>query len=394
MQTIELNMYQAIAVAVLMLLLGRMMVSKIEFLRRYCIPAPVVGGLVFAIIHMILRSAGVLEFQLDTTLQSVFMTAFFCSVGYMAAFKELKKGGVGVIKFLIVSIVMCCIQDLVGGFGAKIFGLDPRLGLTMGSIPLVGGHGTAGSFGPFLEDLGVANATTVAVAAATYGLIAGCMIGGPIAVSKIRKYNLKSSGEVVPEAAGKGTAEVSVDENTGAMDESALMDAALYIVVAVGAGTIVSALIGKVKNASPGKIIGAYGIMRAVFAAFNASFGGVAGFVRPVIMPMMEGSIESRGLKINEDYMDNLKGMASGMENIAWFFCQVLFVGGAGGLLVQSTLEPLGYHVELIDLAKAEIPVAIFAVIVGIVYYYIRDKKLAKKYYGEDIAKIAVEEEK
>ena len=157
MQTIELNMYQAIAVAVLMLLLGRMMVSKIEFLRRYCIPAPVVGGLVFAIIHMILRSAGVLEFQLDTTLQSVFMTAFFCSVGYMAAFKELKKGGVGVIKFLIVSIVMCCIQDLVGGFGAKIFGLDPRLGLTMGSIPLVGGHGTAGSFGPFLEDLGVAN---------------------------------------------------------------------------------------------------------------------------------------------------------------------------------------------------------------------------------------------
>ena len=246
MQTIELNMYQAIAVAVLMLLLGRMLVKNIEFLRRYCIPAPVVGGLVFAIIHMILRSAGILEFSLDTTLQSVFMTAFFCSVGYMAAFKELKKGGVGVVKFLIVSILMCCIQDLVGGFGAKVFGLDPRLGLTMGSIPLVGGHGTAGSFGPFLEELGVANATTVAVAAATYGLIAGCMIGGPIAVSKIRKYNLKSSGEVVPEAAGKGTTEVSVDENTGAMDEAALMDAALYIVVAVGAGTIVSALIGKV----------------------------------------------------------------------------------------------------------------------------------------------------
>lgn len=246
MQTIELNMYQAIAVAVLMLLLGRMLVKNIEFLRRYCIPAPVVGGLVFAIIHMILRSAGILEFQLDTTLQSVFMTAFFCSVGYMAAFKELKKGGIGVIKFLIVSILMCCIQDLVGGFGAKIFGLDPRLGLTMGSIPLVGGHGTAGSFGPFLEELGVANATTVAVAAATYGLIAGCMIGGPIAVSKIKKYNLKSSGEVVPEAADGGTAEVTVDENTGAMDEEDLMNAALYIVVAVGAGTIVSALIGKV----------------------------------------------------------------------------------------------------------------------------------------------------
>ena len=131
---------------------------------------------------------------------------------------------------------------------------------------------------------------------------------------------------------------------------------AIFILIMLVTGTLernglrnaAAALIGKVKNASPGKIIGAYGIMRAVFAAFNASFGGVAGFVRPVIMPM----------------------------------------------LVQSTLEPLGYHVELIDLAKAEIPVAIFAVIVGIVYYYIRDKKLAKKYYGEDIAKIAVEEEK
>ena len=153
-----------------------------------------------------------------------------------------------------------------------------------------------------------------------------------------------------------------------------------------------AALIGKVKNASPGKIIGAYGIMRAVFAAFNASFGGVAGFVRPVVMPMMEGSIESKGLKVNEDYLDNLKGMASGMENIAWFYCQVLFVGGAGGLLVQSTLEPLGYHVELLDLAKAEIPVAIFAVVVGIVYYYLRDKKLAKKYYGDALAAPAKEE--
>jgi ESS family glutamate:Na+ symporter len=237
---VELNMFQAAGLAVLMLVIGRMLVNKIEFLRKYCIPAPVVGGLIFAILHVILRSAGVVEFNMDTTLQTVFMTAFFCSVGYMAAFGELKKGGIGVIKFLILAIVMCCIQDLVGGFGAKIFGLDGRLGLAMGSIPLVGGHGTAGSFGPFLEEMGVENATTVAVAAATYGLISGCMIGGPIATSKIRKYNLKSVG-----AAAASTTEVSVDQDTGAMDEKNLMDAAIYIVIAVGLGTIVAALLGK-----------------------------------------------------------------------------------------------------------------------------------------------------
>ena len=240
MNVIEVNMYQAAGLAVLMLVIGRMLVARIEFLRKYCIPAPVVGGLIFAILHVILRSMGILEFNMDTTLQTVFMTAFFCSVGYMAAFKELKKGGIGVVKFLVLAILMCCIQDLVGGFGAKIFGLDGKLGLAMGSIPLVGGHGTAGSFGPFLEDMGVANATTVAVAAATYGLIAGCMIGGPIATGKIRKMGLKSSA-----IESTATAEVSVDQDTGAMDEGNLMDAAIYIVIAVGLGTIVAVLLGK-----------------------------------------------------------------------------------------------------------------------------------------------------
>ena len=223
MQTVKLDMYQALAVAVVMLLIGRELVARIEFLRRYCIPAPVVGGLVFAIAHAVLRGTGVMEFDMDVTLQKVFMTAFFCSVGYMAAFGMLKKGGIGVILFLGVSAAMCIIQDLVGAVGAKAFGLDPRIGLAMGSIPLVGGHGTAGSWGPFLENLGVANATTVAVAAATYGLISGCMMGGPIAYGKIKKYGLKSKDL-----------------------KDANKTATVYIVVAVGAGTVVSFFIGKV----------------------------------------------------------------------------------------------------------------------------------------------------
>ena len=245
MKVIELDMYQALGVAVIMLLLGRLLVGKIAFLRKYCIPAPVVGGLVFAIFHVIMRSAGILEFNFDTTLQSVFMTAFFCSVGYMASFGELKKGGIGVIKYLALAVVMCCIQDVVGGFGAKLFGLDGKLGLTMGSIALVGGHGNAGSFGPFLEDLGVANATTVAVAAATYGLIAGCVIGGPIAVSKIRKFNLKSQGLNLHGTQGSETLEVSVDPDTGALDKDNLMNAAIYIVVGIGLGTVVSLLLNR-----------------------------------------------------------------------------------------------------------------------------------------------------
>ena len=164
----------------------------------------------------------------------------------------------------------------------------------------------------------------------------------------------------------------------------------IFIIIMLVIGTLernglkesAAKLIAKVKGSSPGMVIGAYGVMRAVFAAFNVSFGGVAGFVRPVVMPMVEGSIEAKNHKPNEEHVETLKGMSAGMENIAWFFCQVLFVGGAGGLLVQGTLRDLGIHVELLDLVIVEFPVAIFAVGLAIVVYIVKDRKLMKKFYG------------
>lgn len=166
---------------------------------------------------------------------------------------------------------------------------------------------------------------------------------------------------------------------------------AVFILVLLVTGTLernglkesAARLIGKMKKASAGAVIGAYGAMRVIFAAFNVGFGGVAGFVRPVIMPMAVGAVEADGKKADEEHVEKIKGMAAGMENITWFFGQVLFVGGAGGLLVQSTLKSLGYPVELIDLAKVEIPVAIVATVITIIYYNVMDKKMCKKYYGD-----------
>lgn len=140
-------------------------------------------------------------------------------------------------------------------------------------------------------------------------------------------------------------------------------------------------LIGKVNNASAGVILGIYAIMRGIFGSFNIGFGGVAGFVSPVIMPMIVASIENEYGEPNEKHMEELKGMASGTENIVWFFTQVLFVGGAGALLVQGTLGGLGYEVELIELAKVQIPVAIFAIALTVVFYYLKDKRLSKELY-------------
>lgn len=165
---------------------------------------------------------------------------------------------------------------------------------------------------------------------------------------------------------------------------------AIFIVIMLVTGTLernglremAAKLIGKIKNATAGMVIGAYGLLRLVLAAFNVSLGGTAGFVRPVVMPMATGAVESKHGEPNEDHLEEIKGMSAGMENTTWFFGQVLFIGGSGALLVQSTLKGLGYEVNLVDLAKVEIPVAIFALVVASIVYYLKDKRLSKTLYG------------
>ncbi|MGY3750317.1 DUF969 domain-containing protein [Vagococcus acidifermentans] len=166
---------------------------------------------------------------------------------------------------------------------------------------------------------------------------------------------------------------------------------AIFIIIMLATGTMernglkesAAAFIRRFKNVSAGVILNIYAVFRMLLAAVNVSFGGVAGFVRPIIMPMAVGTIESKELEMNKYYEEELKGMSSAIENICWFFGQVLFIGGSGGLLVQSTLRDLGYDVTLEKLALVEIPVALAALIFSGVYFYFRDKRLRNKYYGD-----------
>lgn len=137
-----------------------------------------------------------------------------------------------------------------------------------------------------------------------------------------------------------------------------------------------AALIGRLRNATSGIIVSVYGVIRVLFAAFNVNFGGVAGFVRPIIMPMAQAAVERDGKKISERHLEELKGISAGIDNVAWFFGQVLFVGGAGGLLVQGTLASLGYEVSLLDLARVQVPVAVLAMLIAVIYYNVIDRRL------------------
>lgn len=232
---ITLNMYLSVTIAVFVYYLGEFIRKRVSVMQKYCIPSPVIGGIIFAVLTLILRTTGLLSITFDTTLQSIMMMLFFTSVGFTASFRLLKKGGVQVVLFLIICSVLCALQDVLSVGIASGFGLNPLLGLCTGSIPLVGGHGTSGAFGPMLENIGVTGATTVAIASATFGLVAGSAIGGPIARSLIERYKLTPSNE-------DANAYGSVDNEDRVATVPHFVGAMAALFVATGLGSIISSI--------------------------------------------------------------------------------------------------------------------------------------------------------
>ena len=181
--SLNLNIYQTLAAAIVVYYLGVFLRVKISVLRKYCIPAPVVGGILFAIINCILYTQGIWKYEQDTIMQNICMMLFFTSVGYTASISLM------VLKMAIVTTILIICQNIIGSGLAMAFNLSPLLGLATGSIPMVGGHGTAAAFGPLLESIGLDGGVTIAVAAATFGLVAGGVIGGPIGEELVHKFH-------------------------------------------------------------------------------------------------------------------------------------------------------------------------------------------------------------
>ncbi len=237
MAEVSLDMYQTLAVAVVALLIGAWLKTKIKILDRLCIPSPVVGGLLFSIIACVLYVTNVVDFAWDDTLKNVCMVIFFTSVGFQANIKVLKSGGKALIILLFVVLFLIEAQDFLAVGVATLLGVDPMIGLATGSISMVGGHGTAGAFGPVLEDLGVTGATTVATAAATFGLVAGSLVGGPIGNRLIKKKDLLKTRVPVDDTA------LVEEEEKHHRSVSQYAPAAYQLAIAMGLGTLVSYLL-------------------------------------------------------------------------------------------------------------------------------------------------------
>ena len=187
MTSIELDMIQTAGIGAFALIVGMVLTRKVAFLQRFCIPSPVSGGIIFSLITLVLYGWFHLEVSFDDTLKNIFMLAFFTSVGFQSDLRVLKQGGKALVIMLVMLVVVITLQNLMPLGVTRLMGVDSLIGIAAGSVSMTGGHGTAGGFAGVLEQMGLHGAGTICMAAATFGLIAGSMLGGPLAEFIIRK---------------------------------------------------------------------------------------------------------------------------------------------------------------------------------------------------------------
>ena len=208
---LSFDLFQTAGVGVVALLLGFFFTRSIPFLKRYCIPAPVSGGLLVSLLVLACNGLFHLDFSFDGTIKDICMMLFFTSVGYQSNLLSLKQGGRPLVVMLILVAVLITVQNLLSIGIASWMGLDPLVGMAAGSIPMTGGHGTSGGFAPVLEEMGLQGAASITMACATFGLVAGSLIGGPIAERIIRRHHLAPESHSTDVVAG-------MESNTAAPD--------------------------------------------------------------------------------------------------------------------------------------------------------------------------------
>ena len=255
MTILEIDMIQTAGIGALALIVGMVLTRKVGFLQRFCVPSPVSGGIIFSLLTLALYGWGHIEVSFDGTLKDVFMLAFFTSVGFQSDLKVIKQGGKLLVIMLALLIVIIAMQNLIPMGIVKVMDVNPLIGMAAGSISMTGGHGTAGGFANVLESMGLHGAGTIGMAAATFGLIAGSMIGGPLAERIIRRKLSHEQVQPQDEEIDPAMAGIESDEASPAGREKRLSTneqefqqyakATYCILLVMGVGTLMSWLLAK-----------------------------------------------------------------------------------------------------------------------------------------------------
>ena len=234
---IKFDLIGTVALAAMLLMFGGWLRRTFPWFMRFCIPSAVLGGFAFSLLAWLLKETNLINFKLDTTLQMPFMIAFFTTVGLGGRLGLIKRGGREFIVYLVGCWVLAISQNAIGVVMAYITGIHPVLGVMAGAVSLEGGMGAASAFGPTAEQLGVNGAFVVAIASATYGLIAGGLFGGPLAKWLIERNNLSivTGGEHLDDLAAMSKVEDS------AISSEAVITMMSLILVAMVLGAALSA---------------------------------------------------------------------------------------------------------------------------------------------------------
>ena len=255
MASIELNMLQTAGIGALALMVGMVLTRRVAFLQKYCVPSPVSGGIIFSLLTLALYGWFHVEISYDNTLMDIFMLAFFTCVGFQCNLKVVKTGGKPLMSMLILLVIMITIQNLMPLGITRALGVNHLIGIVAGSMSMTGGHGTVGGFAPVLEDMGLHGASTIGMAAATFGLIAGSMVGGPLADFIIRRRLKQEQVQSPDTAIDPAMAGIEGDEaspegraqrvSTNEQEFQQYAKATYWILMVMGGGTILSALLSK-----------------------------------------------------------------------------------------------------------------------------------------------------
>ncbi len=239
--TFSLNLIQTLGLAAIVYVGGEVIRTRIRLIDRLNIPSAVVGGLVFAGLVYLSHDRWV-NIHLDTSTQSLFMIAFFTTIGMGASVALLKKGGPQVVVFLLLSTAFCGVQNGVGAGIATLFGVSPLLGVMAGSVTLVGGPATGLAFAPLFEGAGLPGADVIAIGAATFGIVCGGLCGGPLGTWLIRRHGLRPSTGAAGIPVGDHAApDGGMLTPPGGREIAPLLGAMLLVAVVMAAGSLISA---------------------------------------------------------------------------------------------------------------------------------------------------------
>ena len=251
-KVLKLDMFTTLMLAVLAIYFGEFLRKIFPVLKKYCLPASVVGGTIFALLSLLLFKMGIVQLDFDyKAINQLFYCIFFAASGAAASMALLKKGGKLVVIFAILAAVLAAFQNGVALAVGKFMNIDPLISMMTGSIPMTGGHGNAASFAPIAVDAGAPAAMEVAIAAATFGLISGCMLGGPFGNFLVKRFKLDeklAEKEVIGEIDAEG------ESGNLLVDKPNIIQAVFLMCIAIGIGKIIELGLKSVQDSTGWKV--------------------------------------------------------------------------------------------------------------------------------------------